>query len=178
LTGAELAVSPGAFTIMGGVYNSSDSYGSATAKDKALLGRAEGMFKLTDEMNLGFGANVFSKRVAGVKTTLAGAFGSFSYNGLTLMGELDLIRSGGSPEAVATYSEIDYVVTPGVDLKVMYEFYDPDRDLKTGSMSRYSFGFEFFPISGVEVRPLYRISKEEPVDRKNNEFLVVFHFYL
>jgi len=178
LTGAELAVSPGAFTIMGGIYNSSDSYGSATTKDKAFLGRGEGIFKLTEEMNLGVGANVLSKRVAGIKTTLAGAFGSFSYDRLTLMGEVDLIRSGGSPEAVATYSEVDYVVTPGVDLKFMYEFYDYDRDLKTGATSRYSFGLEFFPISGVEVRPLYRISKEEPTERKNNEFLLIFHFYL
>jgi hypothetical protein len=70
------------------------------------------------------------------------------------------------------------MVTPGLDLKVMYEFLDLNKDFKTGSMSRYSFGFEFFPISGVEVRPLYRVSKEDPVDFGNDEFQLIVHFYL
>jgi hypothetical protein len=61
---------------------------------------------------------------------------------------------------------------------VIYDFYDPDLDVKTGSFSRYSFGFEFFPIAGVEVRPLYRINQEDPTDSTNDEFHLLLHFYL
>jgi hypothetical protein len=50
--------------------------------------------------------------------------------------------------------------------------------VKSGSTSRYSIGAEFFPIGGVEVRPVYRFIIEDPVDVKNNEFDVLFHIYL
>jgi hypothetical protein len=77
-----------------------------------------------------------------------------------------------------TFVELDYVVTSGLDIKVGYDFYDPDKDLKTGSMSKYSIGLEFFPISGVELRPIYHIVKDEPTDIKNDEFQFLVHFYL
>ncbi|MEK7672194.1 MAG: hypothetical protein AAB344_08245, partial [Bacteroidota bacterium] len=68
--------------------------------------------------------------------------------------------------------------TPGLDVKFIYEFADPDVDLKTGSKSRYSVGLEFFPISGVEVRPLYRFNQEDPKNVSDNEFNLLIHLYL
>jgi hypothetical protein len=94
---------------------------------------------------------------------------------------VDMIRTAVASKTVSGvvgFGEVDYMVIPGVDLKAMYDFYDPDRDLKSGAVSRYSFGFEFFPISGVEVRPLYRIVVDSPRDVKNNELHVMFHVYL
>ncbi|MCZ6775045.1 MAG: hypothetical protein O7D34_01160 [Ignavibacteria bacterium] len=182
LTGAEVGFSPGPATIVGGIYNAADGFGSGTGRQKAVLGRVEGMFNVADDANLGIGGNVFTKEnTSGVRTTLFGGFGSFSYKNLTIFGEVDLMqtKSGGTTtDAVVSYVEVNYVVTTGVDLKFAYDFYDPDRDLKTGSLSRYSFGFEFFPLSGVEVRPMYRIMKEEPTDVKNDEFHLLVHFYL
>jgi hypothetical protein len=183
LTGAEVAVSPGPATVTAGLYNASDGFGAATSSKKAFLGRAEGIFKLTQDVNLGVGGNVFTKQNdADVRTTLFGGFGSFTYRDFTAFGEADIIQTKtpglNSVSGIVTYIEADYVVTPGFDLKVAYDFYDPDKDLKTGAFSRYSFGFEFFPISGVEVRPLYRILKEDPTDVKNNQFHLMIHFYM
>lgn len=182
LTGAEIGVHPGPISVAVGVYNSSDGFGVGTGNDKALLGRAEGLFKLSENAHLGIGGNVFTKRnAAGTRTTLFGGFGLASYENLTLLGEVDLLETklaGTKTTGVITFLEIDYVVTPGVDLKLGYDFYDPDKDLKTGSISQYNIGFEFFPISGVEVRPIYRIVKDEPADLKNDEFQLLFHFYL
>jgi len=182
LTGGEVGLSPGPVTMTGGVYNAADGFGAGTGKQKAVLGRVEGMFKVSEHSNVGIGGNVFTRKNAtDVRTTLFGGFGSFSYHDLTIFGELDLMQTkngGTTTEAVVSYVEVNYVVTDGVDLKFAYDFYDPDRDLKTGSLSRYSFGFEFFPISGVEVRPMYRIMKEDPTDVKNDEFHLLFHFYL
>jgi hypothetical protein len=96
------------------------------------------------------------------------------------MGEADLIKTktgGGDLDAMVLTIEAGYVVTPGVDLKLGYDFYDPDLDLKSGAVSRYSLGLEFFPISGVEVRPVYRIVKDDPDDLANNEFQFLIHFY-
>ncbi|HXG00902.1 MAG TPA: hypothetical protein VNL69_08950 [Bacteroidota bacterium] len=182
LTGAEVGFSPGPVNIAAGIYNATDGFGAAVAKNKALLGRIDGMFTLSEEMYLGLGGNVFSRELgAGSRTTIFGALGSFSYKDLTVFGEVDWIRNkagGATVTGLVSLVEADFVVTPGVDLKVMYEFFDPDVDLKTGSISRYSFGVEFFPISGVEVRPLYRINSEDPANVSNNEFNLLIHFYL
>ena len=183
-TGAEAAVSPGAFTITGGVYNADEGGGIPSSNNKAVLGRAEGMFRLAERMSLGLGGNVFSTKtgVSGVSTTYYGGFGSFSVGDFTLFGESDWIRispAGGATTALAAYAEADYVVTPGVDLKLAYDFYDQDVNFKTGSKSRYSIGVEFFPVSGVEVRPIYRILKQQNPDTGTlGEFDLMLHLYL
>lgn len=182
LTGGEVGFNAGPATLMGGVFNASDGFGAGTQNRKALLGRIDGMFKLGDAVHLGLGANIFSKDLTGAnRMTLFGALGSFSFHDLTVFGEVDWLKSkiaGTTTTGLVSLLEAGYVVTPGVDLKFMYEFYDPDIDLKSGAVSRYSFGVEFFPLSGVEVRPLYRISIEDPVNVSNNEFNLVIHFYL
>ena len=180
LTGAEVGFLPGPISITGGVYNSVDILGG-TGSDKALLGRVEGMFGASEDVHVGLGGNVFTTKTGETRTTLFGGFGSFSYQNLTILGEADLIQNklgGTKTTGLVTFAEVDYVVTPGLDVKVGYDFYDRDKDLKTGSMSRYNIGLEFFPIAGVEVRPIYRIVKDEPIDIKNNEFNLVIHFYL
>ena len=182
LTGAEFGILPGPLSITGGLFNSVDGFGIGTGNDKALLGRVEGMFKATEDVHLGLGANVFTKKsAAGVRSNLYGGFGSISFESLTILGEADLMENKlekGTTTGIVTFVEADYVVTPGLDLKLGYDFYDPDKDLKTGSKSRYTFGCEFFPIAGVEVRSLYHFVQDEPIDFRNNEFQLLVHFYL
>jgi hypothetical protein len=183
-TGAEAAVSPGPFTVLGGIYNAEEGGGIPSTSNKAVLGRAEGMFKLSDGLFLGLGGNVFSTKtgILGVSTTYYGGFGSFSAGNFTLLGEADWIRtapSGQTTTALATYTEADYVVTQGVDIKLAYDFYDQDINFANGSRSRYSIGVEFFPVSGVEVRPIYRILKQQNPDIGTmNEFDIMLHLYL
>lgn len=181
LTGVEAGVAPGAFRIVAGVFNASDAFGGGSSR-KSFLGRAEGFFPLGEDVALGIGANVFGRELeAGGKQTLAGSFGMFNVGSLTLLGEVDLVRTvvpAQTVTAYAVFAEADYPLTPGVDLKFMYDFYDADKDLKSGAMSRYSVGFEFFPVAGVEVRPVYRMVVDQPVDTPNNELHVLFHLYL
>ena len=183
LTGAEVGFNASSVNILGGVFNAADPFGGGGSK-KAFLGRVDGIFKLNDEgtMNLGLGGNVFTKDLGGsTRMTLFGAIGSFSFNDFSIMGEVDWISNkvaGTTTKGIVTYVEADYAATPGLDIKVMYEFFDRDVDFKTGSQSRYSLGFEFFPISGVEVRPLYRFNVEDPTNVSNDEFNLLIHFYL
>jgi hypothetical protein len=181
LTGGEVGISPGPVTVTGGFYNAADGFGAGTGNQKAVLGRVEGMFNAGEEMSVGVGGNVFTaKSSSGVRTTLFGGFGLFSYQDLTLLGEADLMKTeAGSltTNALVLTAEAGYTITPGLDLKAGYDFYDPDTDLKSGAVSRYSLGLEFFPISGVEVRPVYRIVKDDPDDISNNEFQFLIHFY-
>ena len=181
LTGLEAGISPGPATITGGVFNSSDGFGGGSSK-KALLGRAEGIFSAGKQVFFGLGANIFHKgNDDGSTKTLYGGFASFGAGNFTLLGEGDYINSkssGLTTIGLVLFAEAAYTVIPGVDLKASYDFYDPDKDFKTGASTRYSFGFEFFPIAGVEVRPMYRILVEEPTNTKNNEFHLLFHIYL
>ena len=205
LTGAEAAISPGPITITGGIYNSVDGLGSNT-NTKAFLGRIEGMFNLADHVDLGLGGNYFGNgtlsttvisRIAtdvgvnvappgtAAENTLMGGFGSFSYHDLTLFAEVDYMKTKSAETTIKgliTYVEADYPVVTGVDLKLAYDFYDPDKDVKSGSISRYSAGLEFFPIPGVEVRPVYRWLKTQNVTTGQGEdawteFHLLFHFY-
>lgn len=181
-TGIEAAISPGPFTIMAGVYNADESSFAPTSNSKAILGRGEGMFKLADDLFLGLGGNVFTKKVAGITSTYYGGFGSFSWNSLTVLGEADWVKNktpaGSEITGFATSIEADYPVIAGLDLKLGYDFFDPDTQFKTGATSRYSVGFEFFPLSGVEVRPVYRIVKESPANGNKDEIHVLLHLYL
>lgn len=183
LTGAEVGISPGAFRIVGGVYNANDGYAGSGGNNKALLGRAEGMFELAEDVHLGLGGDVFTREdQSGVRKTIYGGFGSVGFHDLVVFGEADLLHSSGGGIATSTgfvsYVEASYVVTPGLDLKLAYDFYDPDIDYKTGSRSRVTVGCEFFPVGGVELRPLYRFNIETPEDLRNNEVDLVLHFYL
>jgi hypothetical protein len=180
-TGGEVGISPGPVTVTAGFYNAADGFGAGTGNQKSVLGRVEGMFRTGEEMSVGVGGNIFtSKSASGVRTTLLGGFGLYSYQDLTLLGEADLIRTktgGFTTSGMVLTLEAGYVVTPGLDLKVGYDFYDPDVDILSGAVSRYSLGLEFFPISGVEVRPVYRIVKDEPDEISNDEFQFLIHFY-
>jgi hypothetical protein len=181
LTGLETAISPGPITIAGGVYNSSDGFGASEGNSKAVLGRAEGMFSLTDDLHLALGGNVFTKgNSLGGRTVLYGGFGSVSLGQLTVLGEADFMRSSGGARTVTgftSYVEADWPIIQGFDLKLAYDFYDPDIDYKTGAYARYTAGMEFFPLPGVELRPLYRINRDQLKGENYSEADVLLHLY-
>jgi hypothetical protein len=181
--GLEAGISPGAFTIMGGVYNGDENASFPPgSSNKAFLGRAEGLFRLDDNITAGLGGNLFTAKRPGSTMTCSGGFGSFTWDRFTLLAEGDVVSTkgptGSTVKQLVTYVEADYVLTPGFDLKLAYDFRDFDIDFKTGTISRYSVGVEFFPLGGVEVRPIYRIVKEDPDKGNKNEFHLLLHLYI
>ncbi|MBI2429978.1 MAG: hypothetical protein HYV29_14510, partial [Ignavibacteriales bacterium] len=139
----------------------------------------------TDLINFNVGGSAYNlPATAGAgKTQMWGGFGVVTIaNNLTLLGELDFIQSFNTALTRTVtgnilYTEANYILFEGFDLKLGYEFYDPNVDLADGTASRITIGAEFFPLTGVEVRPLYRINQEAPTEIDNNELHVMFHFY-
>ncbi len=180
--GIEVGLFPGIFAFTAAITN-----GATTDRDnnqaKALVGKGEARFEL-GSVNLRAGGSYYNNAGTFGVTTLFGAHAIASVGGnLTILGEYVQKRDFSNASRTKTFSNIlyveaDYVLTHGLDLKVGYEFYDPDTKFTTGSESRILFGFEFYPISGVELRPLYVLRKEEPTDRKNNQMLILMHLYL
>lgn len=186
-TGLEFGFNPSIFTVNIGLFNGRKGglTGTAGTKNKAVVIRADANVQ-TDILNFNIGGSVYNLPTAGGpgKTQIVGGFGVFTFdNNLTLQGEYDIITTHNATlnklvSGNILYAELNYLLLSGLDLKLGYEFYDPNIDLKDGSISRYTIGAEFFPLTGVEVRPLYRINQEKPTELKNNELHVMFHFYL
>lgn len=180
--GVELAFSPGPVTLTGAVSN-----GASTTTDdnqaKALLGRAEGRFAVSS-VNVSLGGMYYNNAMSSGVTTLYGGFAMVSLDeNLTLLGEVnrrrDFLNTAGSVTSQNILSlELDFVVTQGLDVKVGYDFYDGDIEYASGTEERFAFGAEFFPLAGIELRPMYVIRKEEPTDVANNQALLLFHVYL
>ena len=186
-TGIEFGFSPSIFTVNVGVFNGRKGglAGTGGTKNKALVVRADANVQ-TDVVNFNLGGSFYTLPTAGGlgKTQIVGTFGVVSIaNNLTLQGEYDILSTHHAAlnkmvSGNILYGELNYLLFSGVDLKLGYEFYDPNIDLKDGSITRWSVGAEFFPLTGVEVRPVYRINQEKPAELKNNELHVLFHFYL
>ncbi|MEX0601738.1 MAG: hypothetical protein WD295_00255, partial [Bacteroidota bacterium] len=180
--GIEFGLSPGPVTLTAGISNGSIGDRDDN-KRKALLGRAETRFRFAP-VNVHLGGSYYNNPGPNSTLTLYGAFVMVTVgNSLTLMGEVDQRReyspaTGLTTSGLITFLEANYLLMPGIDLKVGYDFFDPDIDFKTGSQSRIYFGVEVFPLPGIEVRPLYVIRKEVPVDVRNDQLIVMLHLYL
>ena len=130
------------------------------------------------------------------KLNLLGGYGSATFmDKLTLIGDVERIRGNSSSMSVssdinqrnapgtdlkqlAVMVEADYELLQGIDLKFLYDFFDPNTDVKSGTAVRYSGGFEFMPMSGVEVRPLIRFTKDTILNRNTTDLQIMVHLFL
>ncbi len=193
-TGLEAALRPGPFTIMGAVTNGlrGDLDGNLA---KAVFGKLEAHGAL-GPVNILAGIASYNDVSSVERINLLGGYASATIlDKLTILGDIERIQGNSSSMSVnsdinqrntpgtdlkqlAVMVEADYPLIQGLELKFMYDFYDPDTDVKSGTAVRYSGGFEFMPISGVEVRPLFRFTKDTILDRNTTEFDLMIHLYL
>lgn len=201
--GVEISLSPGPVTVAAGLLNGSTTDRSSD-RPRVVLSRAIAQFAL-GSLNAMIGGSTYNNASPDERINLIGGFAVLSWQAnLMIIADierlkgnwnqmkLNSVKQSSAPgasgaifnssekdlEQLAFYLEANYLLIQGVDLKLAYDFFDPDTKLATGTASRYSFGFELFPISGVEVRPLYRYTKDTVSDLTTNEIHVLFHFYL
>ncbi|MGA3286905.1 MAG: hypothetical protein ABSD46_05745 [Bacteroidota bacterium] len=178
-TGIELGISPASMTWNAGVYNGEDGSDPSNGWIRLVTTRAEALFRL-ENLNCSLGGSAWYNKGLFGTLTMFGGFAGASYKDVTIQAELDIKKDKstlGTNEFIS-YIEINYLVLDGVDLKFMYDFYDPDIDYKTGSESRYSIGAEFFPLPGVGLSPMYRILANTPGNVRQNEFDFIMHLFL
>ena len=89
-----------------------------------------------------------------------GTYGYLVYSRLTWLGEADLRQQeaagGRITRALATSNELTALLHQGLDLKVTYDFFDPDRDLASGAKSRWGGGLALMPTPNVVLEALLR----------------------
>jgi hypothetical protein len=186
-TGLELGLAPSIFTFSVGVFDGLPGVNLPTTgtKNKSVALRGDARFKLAG-INWNFGGSFYNSPSLTDRRTFYGAFGAMTlFENLTLTSEIDYAEHQQStfPTTVGImwWHELNWMVTPGMDLKLAYESYDPDKDLQNGVFNQVTVGAELFLLSGVEVRPLYRInlnSLPNGVKANTNEFITIFHFFI
>lgn len=98
-----------------------------------------------------------------------GIFGGLSYDRFTFLGELDL--AGKANDSLLFYAGLTTRIEYGLYLIAEYNFFDDDRDLKSGVNEFLRFSLEFYPIPFVQFRPSYTYYTNGPLEGEDNFFL-------
>jgi len=95
-----------------------------------------------------------------VDVNSAGVFGYLSAWNVTWVAQNDWTRhqpaGGVAVSGLVSSQELTVLLHRGVEIKSTYDFYDPDRDLRSGSKDRWGVGFDFMPSSFLVLEALYR----------------------
>lgn len=104
---------------------------------------AGGSFRLPEKENASTGPYHWTKSV----------FGGIAYSRATILGELDL--AGETNDTLIIYGSLTARITWGAYLVGEYDFFDPDREFKTGVDEFVRISAEIYPLSFVLIRPSY-----------------------
>lgn len=178
-TGVEIGISPTSLTWNAGIYNGETGSDPSNGQIRLVTTRAEAFLQL-ENVNVSIGGSAWYNKGAAGTLTMYGGFGGLNYKDVTFHAEVDMKKdkTGPGTQEFISYLELNYLLLDGLDINFIYDFYDPDIDLKTGSQSRYSAGVEFFPLPGVELRPVFRILKTTPGQTTDKEFDILLHLFL
>ena len=99
-------------------------------------------------------------------------FGGVSYDRFILMGELDI--AGESNDTLISYASLTTRLEYGIYLIGEYNFFDGNRNIKTGTDAYYRISLEIFPIPFVEIRPSYTYYIEG-IYKDADDFFVQVH---
>lgn len=112
-----------------------------------------------------------------------GAFAGLRTGPIAWLAELDWIEddvlSGGEQGALASIVEGNWLFRRGHNLKVSYEYFDPDDDIDEDHQVRYSLVYEYSPMQFVQGRAGVRVYDGIPqVDAQNrDELFLELHGY-
>lgn len=114
----------------------------------------------------------------------AGVFGAFRAGPVTLLGEVDYIDDDSIGEdgrkLMASLVEADWKVRQGHNLKLTFEWLEPDRDVDEDEQTRASVVYEWSPIQFIQLRGGVRLYDGIPQNDNQNRkqaFLQLHGFF-
>lgn len=119
---------------------------------------------------------------AKLNSSLLGFYGGIGIGKLSLLAELDKASNYYEKDEAMTalMIEASYGITKGLGAVVRFDSFNGDDPNMTDDtkikLSHIIIGAEWFPYNFIEVRPQFRINSEDP-DKKNNAFVMQFHFF-
>ena len=111
---------------------------------------------------------------------MMGISGGLSFLNFTYTFEIDQAENliDGST-SLALYDELVWGVIQGLQIIGKYDFFDPQTELLSGSISRYSLGVEIYPLNIMEIKLQIRINQIdlENIAKPDPEYLIQTHFW-
>ena len=81
---------------------------------------------------------------------------------------------------LAAFHELDWWIVQGLNMRLRYDWADPDVELKFDSAHQLTVGFDFYPTPFVEVIAQYRhdwTNTEERLEIEGDALLVMLHAF-
>jgi len=125
----------------------------------AVSGNASSRFRLGPVVG-SLGVAGYTQPGISVDINNAGVFGYLSAWNVTWVAQNDWTRrqpaGGAAVNGLVSSQELTVLLRRGIELKSTYDFYDPDKSLKSGSKDRWGAGFDFMPRSFIVLEAMYR----------------------
>ncbi|HET6267364.1 MAG TPA: hypothetical protein VFG11_06565 [Acidobacteriota bacterium] len=117
----------------------------------------------------------------GIKRSAA-AFGGLHWWKAVLLAEADYIRDDSDPtfkrDQFVAHGEVDYEIFKGWNVKAVYEYFDPNRDVAEDQRDRVVIGFEPFIAPWVQASVFYTFNQSIPQNALQNADELDFGFHL
>jgi hypothetical protein len=101
-----------------------------------------------------------------------GVFGAYRAGPVVLLGELDYVDDAGigigGRKLMASLAEADWRIRQGHNLKLTYEWFEPDRDVDENEQTRTSLVYEWAPVQFLQLRAGVRACDGIPQDDQQN----------
>jgi len=147
--------------------------GSTSDNDRQVAGALNVTYRLhAGPLAAAVGAEGFTRpsgRLASGQHTAAqysgGVHGYLGGWNVTWLGQADLVQNqppgGPTITGLVTSHELTWLARQGLEVMGTYDFFDPDRDLKSGARSRWGGGVTVMPRSFLVLQALYRSTNVE-----------------
>lgn len=127
------------------------------------------------------GASFNFNELDGGDRQMQNIFGGLKTGSIAWLVEVDYVSDDGSPngsiDQLLGLVEANAIVRPGHNLKLTYEYFDPDRDIDEDERTRWSLVWEYFPIAYTQISLGYRQNDGIPQNDLQNtqEFFLQLH---
>jgi hypothetical protein len=102
-----------------------------------------------------------------------GLFAGVKTGPIAWLGEADLVRQAGFSDGTRTMipilAEADWEICKGNNLKLAYEYSDPDRNVANNAQTRWSVVYELTPIPFLQARAGFRRYQGIPQNNLQNK---------
>jgi len=174
--GLEVGVESGSWTAQLAISNGAGG-GNEVDPGKQVATRAEYV-----KTNWRAGASVlYNDTDLGTRTGFGG-FGAYKLGPVVLLGEVDWFddESIGDGKLLATLAEADWRLKQGHNLKLTYEWFEPNDDVDEDEQTRASLLYEWSPIQFIQIRAGVRVYDGIPQNDNQNRkqaFLQLHGFF-
>ena len=176
--GIEFGYEPGPWSLQIAVSNGTQSSGDDNLSKQVTTSAAyvDKYFRLGASYNR-------NKTASDVEVTTYGINGGAQFGRLGLLFEADIINAepltGDELEQFVSILEFNFLISRGHNLKLSYEYYDPDEDIFNNANERYSVVYEPFLYQFVQVRVGARDNQGIPEDPSLNSssYFAELHLY-